>query len=331
VPPPHPDPGVPAPQDRPWPPPYAWELPPQPVPQPSAWRSWGINLLLFVVTAISVYFAGGVRLACGLLAILFAHEMGHYLACRFYQVDATLPFFIPGLWLPMGLNFSPVPVPFVGTFGAVIRIRARIPHRTALFDIGIAGPLAGFLVCLPVLALGILEAQIVPTPSAGDPRFFLEFGEPLLLQWAVIALRGAIPEGHTLLIGPLGEAAWFGLFVTALNLIPIGQLDGGHVTYALMRHWAATISKVGQWVCLLLVYFGPSWLFWSLLLRVLGRRHPPTLDDEQPLGRGRVAVGILGLLVFVVCFVPDPIVFSWREFFGALGLFGASETAPPLT
>jgi membrane-associated protease RseP (regulator of RpoE activity) len=287
----------------------------------SAWRRWGINLLLLVVTAISVYCAGGARLACGLIAILFAHEMGHYVACRLYRVDATLPFFIPALWLPLGGGLGLVPVPFVGTFGAVIRMRSRIPHRAALFDIGIAGPLAGFAVCLVVLVLGVLEAQVIASPAADDPRF-LTFGDPLLLQWAVAALRGEIPADRTLLLGPLGLAAWFGLFVTALNLIPIGQLDGGHVTYALLRRRAATISRIGAWVCLLLVYFGPNWLLWSLLLRVLGRRHPPTEDDEAPVGRARAAIGVLGLLVFVVCFVPDPIVFSWREFFEAVGLFG---------
>jgi membrane-associated protease RseP (regulator of RpoE activity) len=286
----------------------------------SAWRRWGLNLLLLVVTATSVYFAGGVRLACGLIAILFAHEMGHYVACRLYRVDATLPFFIPALWLPLG-GGALLPVPFVGTFGAVIRMRSRIPHRAALFDIGIAGPLAGFAVCLVVLVLGVLEAEVIASPAADDPRF-LTFGDPLLLQWAVAALRGEIPAERTLLLGPLGLAAWFGLFVTALNLIPIGQLDGGHVTYALLRRRAAAISRIGSWVCLLLVYFGPNWLLWSLLLRVLGRRHPPTEDDEAPVGRARAAIGVLGLLVFVVCFVPDPIVFSWREFFAALGLFG---------
>lgn len=316
-------PGPPSAQTRDsWPAPsYAWELAPRPRPRSSAWRSWGVNLVLLVATATSVYLAGGPRLAMGLIAILFAHEMGHYVACRLYGVDATLPFFIPALWLPLGGAWALVPVPFVGTFGAVIRIRSRIPHRSALFDIGIAGPLAGFVVCLGVLVLGVLEAQIIASPPADDPRFLM-FGDPLLLQWAVAWLRGDIPADHTLLLGPLGLAAWFGLFVTALNLIPIGQLDGGHVTYALLRRRAATISRIGSWLCLLLVYFGPNWLLWSLLLRVLGRRHPPTGDDEAPVGRARVAIGILGLLVFVVCFVPDPIVFSWREFFAAIGLFG---------
>ena len=315
---PAPGPGTP---DRKQPSAYAWEFSPRPAPPRTAWRAWGLNLLLLVVTTISVFFAGGPRLAGGLIAILLAHELGHYVACRLYRVDATLPFFIPALWVPIGAGIGLVPIPFVGTFGAVIRMRSRIPHRAALFDIGIAGPLAGFAVCLVVLVLGVLEAQIIARPEAGDPSFLM-FGDPLLLQWAVTALRGEIPEDQSLLLGPFGLAAWFGLFVTALNLIPIGQLDGGHVTYALFRRRAAIISRIGSWVCLLLVYFGPNWLLWSLLLRVLGRKHPPTDDDEAPLGRGRVMVGVLGLFVFAVCFVPDPIAFSWRDFFAAIGLFG---------
>lgn len=285
--------------------PYAWEALPPPQPRRSAWRSWGFNLLLFAVTAASVYLSGGPRLALGLLSILFAHEMGHYVACRLYRVDATLPFFIPAPFLSL-----------VGTLGAFIRIRGRIPHRRALFDIGIAGPLAGFAVCLPVLWLGVLEARVVPLDL--DSGIYL--GEPLLFQWAAHAFHGTIPDGSTLALGPLGLAAWFGLFVTALNLIPIGQLDGGHVTYALLRRRAALISRIGSWTCLLLIYFGPNWLLWSILLRILGRQHPPTASDAAPVGRGRSAVGILGLIVFAVCFVPNPIVFSWQEFFEAVGL-----------
>jgi membrane-associated protease RseP (regulator of RpoE activity) len=285
--------------------PFAWETLAPPPPRRSAWQRWGRNLLLFVLTATSVYLTGGWRLALGLLSILFAHEMGHYVACRIYRVDATLPFFIPAPFLSL-----------VGTLGAFIRIRGRIPNRKALFDIGIAGPLAGFVVCLPVLVLGALEGEIVR--SDGGQGFFL--GEPLLFQWIVRLLRGPIPEPLTFVLGPLGLAAWFGLFVTALNLIPIGQLDGGHVTYALLRRHAAAISRLGSWVCLALVYFGPNWLVWSVLLRVLGRRHPPTGDDESPVGPARVAIGVVGLVVFALCFVPNPIVFSWREFFETLGM-----------
>ena len=288
-----------------------WAFPPSPsayaphAPLPSPWKGASRNIILFILTVTSVYLTGGPRLVVGLLSILMAHEMGHYVACRHYRVDATLPYFLP---FP-GLSLA-------GTLGAFIRIRGPIPHRRALFDIGIAGPLAGFALCLPVLVLGVREAQLLPeTPAAG-----IYLGEPLLFKAAVWLLKGATPDRMTLTLGPLGLAAWFGLFVTALNLIPIGQLDGGHVTYALFRQRAALISRIGSWVCVALVYFGPNWLLWSLLLRVLGRRHPPTLDDGEPLGQGRAWIGALGLVVFIACFVPNPIVWSWRDFFETIGL-----------
>jgi membrane-associated protease RseP (regulator of RpoE activity) len=259
----------------------------------------------------------GLALVGGLLSILVAHEMGHYLACRHYGVDATLPQFIPSPWFPVLGWTMWQPISMVGTFGAFIRIRGPIPHRRALFDIGVAGPLAGFVVCLPVLWLGISTATVQSlAPDAGG----LFFGEPLAFQWVARLVHGAIPDDKTLVIGQLGLAAWFGLFVTALNLMPIGQLDGGHLTYALLRRRARLISRVGSWVCVGLVYFSPSWILWALLVRVLGRRHPPTLDDEAPVGRGRVWVGLLSLAVLVVCFVPNPIVFSWSGFFAATGL-----------
>ncbi len=293
--------------------------------------------MLFAVTAFSVFLTGalhpvflpghgallllnvdeGIALVAGLLSVLLAHEMGHYLACRYYGVDATLPHFIPSPWFPAAGLAVWQPLSMVGTFGAFIRIRGPIPHRRALFDIGVAGPLAGFLVCLPVLWLGIREAAVRPlAPDAGG----LFFGEPLAFQWVSRLLHGPIPDDKTLVIGQLGLAAWFGLFVTALNLMPIGQLDGGHVTYALLRDRARLVSRFGSWVCVALVYFGPSWILWSVLVRVLGRRHPTTLDDEVPVGHGRVLVGLLSLAVLVVCFVPNPVVFSWRDFFEAVGL-----------
>jgi membrane-associated protease RseP (regulator of RpoE activity) len=288
-----------------------WGFPPPPpaytprAPLPSPWKGSTRNILLFLLTVASVYLSGGPRLVLGLLSILMAHEMGHYVACRLYGVDATLPYFLPFPFLSLA-----------GTLGAFIRIRGPIPHRRALFDIGIAGPLAGFALCLPVLLLGVREAQLLPEePSAG-----IQLGEPLFFQGAVWLLKGATPGNMTLSIGPLGLAAWFGLFVTALNLIPIGQLDGGHVTYALFRQRAALVSRIGSWVCVALIYFGPNWVVWSIVLRMLGRRHPPTLDDGEPLGRGRAWIGALGLVVFIGCFVPNPIVWSWRDFFETIGL-----------
>jgi membrane-associated protease RseP (regulator of RpoE activity) len=290
---------------------YGWlRLPPVPLPRPTAWKRWGRNLLLFLLTAASVFWVGGqeeggfsvsagVRLVLGLLSILAAHEMGHYVAARLHRVDATLPFFVP----------FPVPwISFVGTLGAVIRIRSPFPHRRALFDIGVAGPLAGFVVAIPVLWLGLLEAIVQPPSGEG-----ISLGTPLLFGWLAEWIRGPIPEGYSITLGPLGRAAWFGLLVTALNLMPIGQLDGGHVTYSLFRERAHRISRVASWVCVALIYFGLSWILWAALVRLLGRRHPATLDDQVPVGRARVAVGVLSLAVFVLCFVPEPIVFSWRE------------------
>jgi membrane-associated protease RseP (regulator of RpoE activity) len=306
------------------PPSYGWvRLPPPPA---SAWKRWGRNVLLFVLTAISVFLVGGLRegpggpntlaidtkdglrLVVGLLSILFAHEMGHYLAARYYKVDVTLPFFIP----------FPVPgFSLVGTLGAFIRIKSPIPNRRALFDIGVAGPLAGFVVCLPVLWLGIREATVQRLTEETGGMFL---GEPLLFGWVSRLVHGSLGADQTLLMGRLGLAAWFGLLVTALNLMPIGQLDGGHVTYSLLRDRAHRISRVASWLCVALVYFGPSWILWAILMRVLGRRHPPTLDDEAPIGRARVVVGLLSLVVFVVCFTPNPIVVSWREVLQELGL-----------
>ncbi len=269
----------------------------------------------------SVYFAGrvemgpqaGVRLAIGLLSILFAHEMGHYLACRYYGVDATLPFFIPAPWIPAGAVW--MPLSFIGTFGALIRIRSPFPHRRALFDIGIAGPLAGFVVALPVLVMGLLEARVVSNVPTGSG---LELGEPLLFQAAAHLLRGDVGPGMTLTLGPLGLAAWFGLFVTALNLMPAGQLDGGHVSYALFRGWSVLVSRATFLGALVLVFHSPMWLLWTILLLVVGRPHPPTLADHQPIGRARQVVALVGLAVFVLCFSPNPILVSWSDLFANL-------------
>jgi membrane-associated protease RseP (regulator of RpoE activity) len=277
-----------------------------------------------VLTTVSVYFVGasgdngwtgGLRLVVGLLGILMAHEMGHYVACRRYGVNATLPFFIPAPWIPVGAGVMWVPLSFIGTFGALIRIKSPFPDRKALFDVGIAGPLAGFLVALPVLVLGLFEARVVP---AGADTGGIGLGEPLLFQWAAEWLRADVPEGMALSLGPLGLAAWFGLLVTALNLMPVGQLDGGHVAYALLRRRALPLSRLVSVMALGLVWLRPLWLVWTVLLLLLGRRHPPTLDDSRPVGSGRVAVGLLGLAIFAICFTPNPILISWPEFLHAL-------------
>ena len=290
----------------------------QPLPRVTL-RSARVNLALFTLTVASVILVGGntavwlpngsaveewqwgaaFRMVGAIFPILLAHEFGHYFAARLHAVDASLPYFIP------------FPFSLVGTLGAFIRIRAPIPHRKALFDIGVAGPLAGFAVCLPVLALGVLEGRWVPLSTEANG---LSLGEPLLFHWAVEWLRGPAPENSQLFIGPVGMAAWFGLLVTALNLMPVGQLDGGHVTYALAPRHAIHVSRAGLLLCLALLYHRPSWLAWAVLLLLLGRRpHPPTFDDGAPIGRTRMGVGLLALAVFALCFTPDTIVISWSD------------------
>lgn len=298
---------------------------PAPLP-PVTLRSARRNIILFLLTAVSVFstygFTGrelpGGKLAFGVdwgaglsfvgavFAILLAHEFGHYFAARHYGVDASLPYFIPFPFLSL-----------IGTLGAFIRIRSPIPHRRALFDIGVSGPLAGFVVCIPVLVLGVLDGRWVPVQNGGEGPGYL--GEPLLFQWAVDLLKGPAPENMSLLIGPLGMAAWFGLFLTALNLIPVGQLDGGHAVHALLPGRSVWVSWAGILTCFVLLYFRPTWIVWALLLVAFGRRpHPPTVDERVSPGALRIALGLLTLGVFVLCFTPSPVLISWPEFLTAV-------------
>jgi membrane-associated protease RseP (regulator of RpoE activity) len=277
----------------------------------------GVNLALFFLTVASTFFIGaltprgldvaqGALFSATIMSILLSHEMGHYVAARYHQVKATLPFFIP----------FPIPgFSLVGTLGAFIAILSPFPNRRALLDIGLAGPFAGFLVTLPALVVGILEAEVGAPSTEG-----LTLGEPLLFKLMTVWLRPGLTGGETLYIGPVGLAAWFGLLVTALNLLPIGQLDGGHASYALFRSGAHQLSRMTFFLLFPMVYFGPSWLVWAALVYVLGirRPHPTTLDDDEPLPRSRKIMGALGYLTFVLCFTPEPIVFDWGELLAAL-------------
>ena len=229
------------------------------------------------------------------LAILGAHEFGHYIACVRYRVNASLPYF-----LPMPLAF--------GTLGAVIRIRQPIPGKRALFDIGIAGPLAGFALILPILFAGMLMSSVGPIPAAGE-----EFGDPLLLKLTAWMVFGPIPEGHTVFMHPLGMAAWFGMLATALNLFPIGQLDGGHITYAIFGQKVATATTLVSVVALvaLTVFVSKSWILWTVLtvamIGMFGPRHPPVFDEDVPLNPGRFWLAALALVVFILSFTPSPL------------------------
>ena len=238
----------------------------------------------------------GVAFASSLLSILFAHEMGHYLACRHYGVDATLPFFIPA------------PPPFLaGTFGAFIKIRSPIPSRRALFDIGLAGPLAGFVVAIPVTFIGLFALQ----PGSGQ-GFGIVFNDPLLFRLAARMLR--IPLDPYSPINPYYMAAWIGLLVTSLNLMPVGQLDGGHGTLSVFGATAhRIIGRVAFGVVVILALLGfwlhgsPSGFLYAVLLGIMLRVRHPQPATMEPLGTKRLIIAIVTLLVFVLCFVPFPI------------------------
>ncbi len=231
-----------------------------------------------------------------ILAILGAHEMGHYLACRYYRVDASLPYFIPMLGV------------LTGTFGAVIRIREPIRYKRALFDIGIAGPIAGFLVAVPALFFGMWLSTAVPLP-----RHFsgLALGEPLLFKAAAWLVWGTPPDGLALNMHPMAFAAWFGLLATALNLFPIAQLDGGHISYAVFGTRATYITYASLAVALALTTASLSWIVWTIMivamLFIAGPRHPRVMDEVVPLDRTRLWLAAFAVIMFALCFTPAPI------------------------
>ena len=231
-----------------------------------------------------------------ILAILGCHEMGHYFACRYYDVDASLPFFLP------------VPVTITGTLGAFIRIREPIPSKRMLFDIGIAGPIAGFLVAVPALFIGVSMSNVLPVPQ-GFTGF--ELGEPLLFKLVAKLLWRTIPDGYSLNLHPMAFAAWFGLLATALNLFPIGQLDGGHISYAVLGRRSTYVTFLMLGVAVVLAYFYSSWIVWTglmvAMLFMFGPRHPRVFDEHMPLDRTRLILAFAALAMFVLCFTPAPI------------------------
>jgi membrane-associated protease RseP (regulator of RpoE activity) len=235
-----------------------------------------------------------------LLTSLAAHELGHYFACRYYGIRATLPYFIPA---------PPVITPF-GTFGAVIKIKAPIRSRRALFDIGIAGPLAGFAFALPASAIGLVFAKAAVPPSAANLTQSIQFRDPLLF----IIITDFLGLPKWIEWNPIYWAAWGTLLVTALNLFPVGQLDGGHVLYALagrrIHKWVSAITAAAVVSLAALTFYldqPPVYFLWALVLLFLLRvGHPPVIEEE-PLGKGRVALAIFAVIVFLLCFMPFPI------------------------
>ncbi len=244
-----------------------------------------------------MFWLRGLWYSLTILAILGCHEMGHYVACLRYGVDATLPYFLPA------------PLPLTGTLGAFIRIRSRIPNKIALFDIGIAGPLAGFIVAVPALFIGLWLSRVDRLPD--DASNLMELGEPLFFRFAAWIVWGEVADGYTINMHPMAFAAWFGLLATALNLFPIAQLDGGHISYAIFGRRSTAITIVTIGVAIGLTFVSSSWIAWTVLLVtmivLMGPRHPPTLDEDEQLDRGRLVLAAVALVILIVCFTPAPI------------------------
>ncbi len=257
---------------------------------------------------------GGLWYAVGVLGILGAHELGHYFACRYYGVNASRPYFIP-LWLPLQLagSVTPplpawLPMPTPGTLGAVIRIRQPLATKRQFFDIGIAGPIAGFVVLVPVLLFAMSLSDIVAVPPDYEG---IEFGEPLLFKAAAWLFFGAIPEHHTINLHPTGWAAWFGMLATALNLAPVGQLDGGHISYGVFGRKSSMITVAVTVLLVALLTISMGYVLWTVLVvamvLVLGPHHPRTPDEAEPLDPGRLALAVFAAVMFVLCFTPVPV------------------------
>ena len=239
----------------------------------------------------------GIAYAGAIMLVLLAHEMGHYLACQYYGIHATLPFFIPA------------PIAITGTFGAFIRIRSSFPNRRALFDVGLAGPIAGFVFLIPFLFFGIKWSTQVPANV--NPADVVNFGEPLIFK-----IFAHLMSKNEIFLHPTGFAAWFACLATSLNLLPIAQLDGGHVSYAVFGKKAYVITWIFFCAIIGLAIYGftkswvsgAQWLFYAAMLLVLkfiaGFRHPPTLDDAQPIGLARKIWAVIALIVFVLTFMP---------------------------
>jgi membrane-associated protease RseP (regulator of RpoE activity) len=233
----------------------------------------------------------GAPFAFTLIGILLAHELGHFFACRYYGISASYPYFLPAPTL-------------IGTLGAFIRIRSPIYNRKALFDVGLAGPVVGFLFAVPALAIAIFYSHAVP---ASDARASIVFGQPLVMRLLVAVLRPGM-NPRDLLLHPVGRAAWVGLFATALNLLPGGQLDGGHILYSVASKYHRKITLA---VALLLIPLGllfwRGWILWSILLLAIGFRHPPLLNRWEQLDRTRLIWAAVAVLMFILCFMPMPV------------------------
>jgi membrane-associated protease RseP (regulator of RpoE activity) len=268
-----------------------------------------LHIVLFILTFLSMLVAGallqkgvdifsepwrvveGLPFALTLMVILLSHELSHYFMSRKHHTKATLPYFIPAPSL-------------IGTFGAFIKMKSPIATRKALIDIGASGPIAGFVLSVAAAVVGLSYSSVVPT---AETRGGLSLGDSILFSLLSRLVVGTPPASYDILLHPVAFAGWIGLFVTSLNLIPIGQLDGGHIAYAFLgeRHRILSIALV-MVLLILGIFFWEIWALWGALMIVLGLKHPPVVYWEVPLDRKRRFTGVLALIIFILTFMPSP-------------------------
>lgn len=258
-------------------------------------KTWGLFSILFLATVWTTWAQGGPWFSFCLLLILTAHEFGHYFACVKNNVDASLP------------NFIPAPTMFLaGTFGAFIRIKEPIPNRKALMEIGASGPLAGFVVALPVLAIGVALSEVRPAIGIGSDQ---SFGHSILSMGITQLLLGSeTVEGMMLWIHPAAFAGWIGLFFTAMNLLPLGQLDGGHVIYSMFKGKKhLLIARLSFLALLMLGFIWMGWWILAAMVLLMGLKHPPLIHDDDPLEPVHKWMGYGCIVVFLLTFIPVPL------------------------
>lgn len=252
-----------------------------------------IHIVLFILTVASTMVVGGPAYSITIMFILLGHEMGHYLMSRRYGMRATLPFFLP-------FPFSPF-----GTLGAVIRMQGTISSRRTLFDTGVAGPLTSLLLSLPAIVIGLKLSEVIPASQLREGT--IRLGDPLLFSFIQRLVMADVPENYDVLLHPIGYAGWVGLFVTALNLLPVGQLDGGHIAYALFGRRSRAIFLMSIAVmAFITIFYNPGWLLLLILIILFGFRHPAPLDDQTPLDGKRKLLGGIAFLAFILSFTPAP-------------------------
>jgi len=278
-------------------------------------RGWKLHAGLLFLTVLTTLFAGsyyiqdydlladfpnrllpglvkGVPFSLPLLLILGSHEMAHYVNSRRHGVVATLPYFIP---------FPNI----FGTLGAVIKMKSPILDRRALVDIGASGPLAGFVLAVIASAVGLSLSGTAPAATAGPDEMTL--GGSILYGLLIKVFMTAPQAQHAVELHPIAVAGWVGLFVTSINLMPVGQLDGGHISYAFLGRWHTLVSRIFVLILLLMGIFFPGWIIWAVLLIVMGTKHPPVMDPYTPLDFRRKLTGIVSLVVFILTFMPVPV------------------------